>query len=208
MKKFEYKPEILTVSGNYFYFDDVQNSDYTIEDIAHALSHIGRYTGHTKIFYSVAEHAVRASYIVPSEHALAALMHDSSEAFLGDIASPLKAMLIEYKMIEEYVEEEIFKKFGLPFPMHSEIKKADLIMLATEKRDLMPATKVQWDVLKGVIPLDQEIVPVNSSIAKMIFLRRFKELKGERRESNTFTELVENVMWQVRKEAVNCRGCQ
>ena len=177
--KFKYKPEILTVSGNYFRFDDVENSTFTIKDIAHALSHIGRYTGHTSVFYSVCEHSVRASYVVPAEHALAALMHDSSEAFLGDVSSPLKAILTEYKMIEEYVEEAILKRFGLPFPMHPEIKKADLIMLATEKRDLMPKSN-EWDVLKGVNPLPDTIYPWTSGWAKMMFLDRYEELTKEK----------------------------
>lgn len=168
-------PQILTVSGNYFSFTHPEQSTYTIEDIAHALSNITRFTGHIRQFYSVAQHSVLVSENVPQEHALAALLHDASEAFCGDIATPLKHLLPEYKVIEQRVEKAIFDKFGLPFPMHPCIKVADLTLLATEKRDLMPLSD-EWEIIKGVPRLPYSIWPVTPPMAKKMFLDRYKEL--------------------------------
>lgn len=169
------KSEILTVSGNYFNFLDPDNSVYTVNDIAHSLSHINRFTGHTRIAYSVAQHAVLVSYLVPPEHALAALHHDDSEAFLGDVSSPLKQMLPEYKVIEERVERAIFAKFGIPFPLHPCIKHADLIMLVSEMHSLMPS----GIILDGITPLEAKIKPWTSKVAKAKFIARHYELTKE-----------------------------
>lgn len=171
-----WKPEILTVSGNYFSFEDPDSSTYTIEDIAWALSHINRFTGHTSKPYNVAHHSVMVSYLVPSDLALIGLLHDSSEAFLGDVSSPLKQLLPEYKAIEQKVEASIFKRFGLPFPMPKEIKTADLIMLASEQKYLMPAINHQWRILEGVSPLNVEIKPWTAKKSRTEFLKRFHEL--------------------------------
>ena len=70
---------IETVSGRKFYFLNPNPEDIDIEDIAHALSMQCRFTGHTKWFYSVAEHAIWVSYLVPVHLALEGLLHDASE---------------------------------------------------------------------------------------------------------------------------------
>ena len=77
-----------------------------IDDIAHALSNLCRFTGHSK-FYSVAQHSRLASFMVSEQFALQALMHDASEAYLTDISAPLKALpcMAEYKKLEAKLEE-------------------------------------------------------------------------------------------------------
>lgn len=67
--------------------------DIAIEDIAHHLAHLCRFTGAVSHFYSVAEHAVVLSRLVPERLAYAALHHDDHEYVLGDVSRPLKAVL-------------------------------------------------------------------------------------------------------------------
>ena len=69
-------PTIILRSGNYFDLQDPSASRFEVTDIAHALSNICRFTGHTRQFYSVAEHSVLCSYLVPHEDRMIALMHD------------------------------------------------------------------------------------------------------------------------------------
>ena len=89
---------ISVYDGEYFDLLEPDRSVYTINTIAHALSNLCRYTGHVNRFYSVAEHSVFVSLAVPKKFALEALFHDASEAFLGDVSSPLKKLLPEYKV--------------------------------------------------------------------------------------------------------------
>jgi 5'-deoxynucleotidase YfbR-like HD superfamily hydrolase len=170
------KPLILTSTGAYFDFMHPENSVIDIEVIAHALSNICRFTGHTSEFYSVAQHSVLVSKLVPPEHALAALLHDAAEAYLGDVATPLKRLLPSYAAIEEKVERRIFAHFGLPYPMHPCIKEADLIMLATEDRDLLPAHSDNWFEGTNIEPTKAKIEPLAPYRAQMQFLMKFDDL--------------------------------
>lgn len=183
-------PNILLWSGEYFDLLNPEPSRINIRDVASALSKICRFTGHTHTFYSVAQHSVLVSRLVPPEHALAGLLHDAAEAFIGDVSSPLKRLLPDYVAVEERVEAAVAARFGLPSPLPECIKRADLVMLATEARDLLPepcgdgghcseGAVNGWELLQGVAPTPERILPWGPTTARFMFLGRYKELARE-----------------------------
>ena len=173
------KPDIQLSNGLYYDFYNPDPDVVTIEVIAHALANICRYTGHVSRFYSVAEHSVRASYLGPDNEALERLMHDAGEALVGDVSTPLKRQLGGYAEIEERAEILCATKFGYQYPYPPSVKQADLIMLATEKKFLLPQTEVQWEVLKGIEPMvgDLRNAAGTPSHWKQKFIDRYEELK-------------------------------
>lgn len=130
------RPEIQTASGRAFSFVDIRPESICIEDIAHALAHLCRYTGHSPHHYSIAEHSIRVSMEVPRQYALEALLHDASEYALGDVSSPLKQLpeMAGYRVIENRVQNAINSRFGIrpTEDSHAAIKQADYNLLAVE----------------------------------------------------------------------------
>ncbi len=170
-------PYIRTHSGHHFYYQAISADAIEIDDIAQALSNICRFAGHLDDFYSVAQHSVLVSRLVPPELALEALLHDASEAYCQDIPAPLKAMLPDYRDIEASVDSAIRSLFGLPMEHSPEVKSADLVMLATERRDLGIDDGDKWDILDGIAPTDEfAIHPLNPRQARQLFIARFNEL--------------------------------
>lgn len=165
---------ISLISGGYFDFVDIDQSKFSIDDIANNLSKICRFTGSVKDFYSVAQHCVIVSHVVPPEHALEGLMHDASEAFMSDLNSPLKALMKTYKTLEKKVEKEIFSRHGLTFPMHPSIKLADMSVFLAENKQLRGIENCGW--YEGIKPYPKKIVPWTPARAKREFMKRYEEL--------------------------------
>ncbi|NIF20606.1 HD family hydrolase [Candidatus Pantoea multigeneris] len=169
---------ITTNSSKHFDFINPTADMVSIDDIACALSNICRFTGHLDNFYSVAQHSVIASEIVPAKFALEALLHDASEAYCNDISAPLKALLPDYRNIEDRVDQVIREKYSLPHPaMSPAVKYADLVMLATERRDFYLDDGTPWPMLEGIEPLQFIIIPLNPMQARVRFIQRFKQLQ-------------------------------
>ena len=170
---------IETFTGRRFYVLDPRVQDVDIHDIAHALSLITRFTGHTREFYSVAEHSVRVSRACAREDALWGLLHDASEAYLSDINSPLKHQpeMALYREAEHRMMNVIAEAFGLDLREPASVKLADRRLLVTEKRDLMPPSP-DWLAFAGVEPLPEKIVPWSPKLAELTFMQRFDVLTG------------------------------
>lgn len=172
---------IQTLSGKKFSYQFATADDIEIEDIANALSNICRFAGHLPEFYSVAQHSVLTSLIVPAEFAFEALMHDAAEAYCQDIPAPLKALLPDYQRIETLVDDLIRQKYGINPEQAAVVKYADLVMLATERRDLDIDDGSVWQVLEGIPTSDVfQITPLRPGQAFGLFMNRFNELKEAR----------------------------
>lgn len=168
---------IITASGRRLDYLLPTEDNIYIEDIATALSRESRFNGHTKAFYSVAQHCVVASQIVRHEFRLEALLHDATEAYMKDLPRPLKQLLPDYQEIEDRLDAVIRGKFGLPASMSPHVKSADLVLLATERRDLrIPDDGSPWTCLEGVKPLRHRITPWEPDTAKDLFLDQFRFL--------------------------------
>lgn len=167
---------ILTNSGRYFDFEAPNLHEYGIEDIAQALSNLCRFNGQCDFFYSVAQHSVGVSHLVPPEYALAGLLHDAAEAYLGDMTAPLKARMPDYRKLEARVERAVLAQFGLPETLPPCIKKADLMMLKLERQALFSRDPGgEWETTLGVASAPAYLLPwgYTPSQARDQFLARF-----------------------------------
>jgi len=169
------------------------------EDIIGSLAHQNRYIGHVGT-YSVAQHSV----LVMREVARLldgrfdddsdvyrsslqwGLMHDASEAYIGDWPAPLKhsntEMARAFNILEDRVQGVIAAAYGLPASYPVVVKLADKIVLATEARDFFGATRAEMDTdwhLEGVDPSDEEIIPWTPAMSSVI-MRQMMEARGLR----------------------------
>ncbi len=168
---------IATSTGKHIDFTNITPDQICIEDIARGLSNECRFAGQLESFYSVAQHSVYVSQIVPPEYALEALLHDAAETYIKDIPSPLKVMLPDYKAVEKRIEAVIREKFGLPPVMTVDVHYADLVMLATEKRDFEIDPASHWPMLDSAPPHDDIIIqPLTPPQAYHQFMARFEML--------------------------------
>lgn len=163
-----------TFTGRQFWPLDPRADEVFIEDIAHALSLACRFGGHCERFYSVAEHSYLASYIVPPEDALVALLHDASEAYVVDIPRPLKPYLAGYKDIETRVWLAIAERFGVSPDMPASVKIADNAMLLAEAEQIMKPHPAPWSVPGEAANV--AIYGMRPAEAEHKFLARFAEL--------------------------------
>lgn len=170
-----------TFSGRQFFPLTPRAEDVDPVDIAHALSLICRYGGHTRRFYSVAEHCVLMSQAVAPEHALAALLHDATEAYVGDMVRPLKHHMPEYQEVEARVWSAVTLRFGLREEnayspeLPAEVKEADNRILLDERAALLSPAPAAWQQ-EGLEPLGVNIHALPPEMAEVTYADRLTEL--------------------------------
>src|SRR5665647_459628 len=174
-----------TFTGKKFYPMAPRAEDICIEDIAHSLGLQCRYNGHVREFYSVAEHCVHMSCFVSPKNALWALLHDATEAYVGDMIRPLKKFMPDYVKAEDEVMLVIAQKYGLAgelairADMPDDVRDADNRILLTERNALMVKTDHKWAV-DDLEPLPVIIQGWSPLRAELMYLERFKELTDGR----------------------------
>ena len=179
-------PYLQTVSGRWVNPFDPDPEQLDIGDIARALANQCRFGGHCWVFYSVAQHSVIVSELVEqrggdAEDVFAALMHDASEAYLGDMPHPLKhrsPLGAAFKEAEDHLEQAIAERFAIRTDV-PEIKRADRALLATERRAFSDE-KWHWPELEGVEPLDLQLTAWSPDDAERAFAERYAELDARR----------------------------
>lgn len=148
---------IVTFSGKTFDPVKPDSDALDILDIGRALSRQCRFTGHTRDFYSVAQHCVLAAWWAEEDRCsvlerLAILLHDAAEAYMNDIAKPVKQVLSNYLKIEQNLKHIIYHKYlGTQhcLALENVVKKYDQKMMALEIHKLMPESKVYEPWLIG-----------------------------------------------------------
>lgn len=170
--------------------------DIEIEDIAHGLAFVARWNGQTlgDWPYSVAEHSLLVEQIFgatapdPSPRwRLAALLHDAPEYVIGDMISPVKAVLGDgYGALDTRLAQAVHLRFGLPATLPREvkaaIKKADKVSAWLEATRIAGFGVAEADRLFGRPPegilagLEIRLRPPME--AREAFLARHAELLG------------------------------
>lgn len=177
-------------SGQRFWPLDPRSDEVFFGDIAHHLSHQCRFGGGVAVFYSVAQHSCHVADKVfellgrdgaetPTvrQIALTALMHDAAEAYLVDLPRPVKHSLAPYLAWEARIMSVIAPRFGLLQPQPPCVKEADDRMLATERRELLVPSPVEWGPAQGGLgePYPERIKPWGPARARTEFAKRFMQ---------------------------------
>jgi hypothetical protein len=179
-------PWLPTFTGRRFRPLDPKPGDVTIADIAHGLAAKYRFSGQG-LRYTVAQHSVEVSKRVPRQDAVWGLLHDAAEAWLPDVAAPIKPFLcflvpddgqthkLPFDTVEQGILRAVAERFGLDWPMPPSIDEVDHRMAVTERRDLFEH-EYQWEDYRGVPSYEDRIVPWGPNLAESEFLRRFRDL--------------------------------
>lgn len=180
MFNYETDPWLETYSGRVMSLTEPQEESVDIVDIAVALSNQCRFNGHVKQFYSVAEHSVLlCNYVESRAHTkwepLTMLLHDAAEAYVGDMAAPLKAIMPEFREIEHRIEQVIAVRYGIALPLPRNLKELDVRILRDEHEQVMPTSANNWPV-DNLEPLRVRIEFLPPHEAKRRFLNTYERL--------------------------------
>lgn len=169
---------ITTYTGRRFDPGDIREEAIALEDIAHALGNLCRFTGHCARFYSVAEHSCHVSDHAPHERSAWGLLHDAAEAYIADLNTPIKRRpgLEGYSALEDEIQAAIAKRFGVK---SVNIKPIDQRLLVTEAEQLLPqenAWRIQQPQYQSIRPIPMILPCWSPETAKAEFLARARKL--------------------------------
>ncbi len=160
-------------------------SEFRIEDIGHALANQCRYSGHTRVHWSVAAHSCLVALLCEESFKLEGLMHDASEAYCIDLPRPIKRhpSMVGYRILEYNIDQEIRRTFGLLPAMPEEVHHADSISLWAEAEELLHGTSEWIDDRPGghrdeIAAARIHIRDLMELDAKRSFLGLFHQLTG------------------------------
>lgn len=177
-------PWLQTATGATWYPNAPTAEDVRDEDVAAAISKLCRFGGHCLDFYSVGQHSVLCARLVrawglPPGVVLQALVHDAHEAYPpGDLVSPVKRLPGMRGAVElEHAAARVVRAhFGVSFDLHPVVVDADMVMLATERRDIMATSDVDWGTLP--LPTLDRIEPWDWRRARQEWLDELDYLRG------------------------------
>lgn len=154
-----------------------------ILDIAVPLGRLKRYLGHSAKELSVAEHSVLICCYVraqgrPPQDQLTGLLHDSCEAFLGDLPRDLKAMLPQYKDLEEHIEAHVLPALGAEYPLPVWLKPIDSAAIRDERSAAFAPSANIW-ITDSMKPLGLRFEFWSSGRAAEEFITEYRRLKAE-----------------------------
>lgn len=196
---------MLTATGRHFDLAAPRAADVDVVDIAAALSKMCRFGGHTTQFYSVAEHSVEVARLLADRGhrasvCLFGLLHDAHEAYTGDRIRPLKELAeakgswaADADALDHAVQICIHVALLPDPPIWNDLSDAeaaavahaDLVLLATERRDVMPPDLTPWPCLDGIDPLEHELQSWCPAVAGKLFLSEYRRLLGAMRQELT-----------------------
>lgn len=170
---------LMSSSGFLFDACSLTVEDVDILAIANSLSKQCRFFGNCSEFYSVAQHCVLLSNMVEKKYQKWALLHDAAEAYLSDLAAPIKNIMPQYTELEENALKVIAKKFDLEYPIPEPVLEADLLLRKAEMINLFDSyydweSVIDFTDARGIV-----VSPYPScDEAKFLFINRFKDLFG------------------------------
>ncbi|OSZ79307.1 hypothetical protein CAP35_13930 [Chitinophagaceae bacterium IBVUCB1] len=163
-----------TASGKLINIWNPQPDTITISDIANALSKICRFGGHINEFYSVAQHSILVAAMCENDIKMEGLMHDASEAFVGDVIKPLKNIIGKsYDEVEDRFMQVIVEKFELNMASMHRVKEYDKAALEIEHRHLQLNDNKPWHMAMIAYKLPFRVLP--PAEARVEFLLAFKQ---------------------------------
>lgn len=181
---------IQTYTGKHFYILEPRAEDFCVEDIAHSLSNLCRFTGHGERFYSVGEHSIRCAKLARKAgfstlQQLYCLGHDASESVMNDLARPVKQNVPQYKELEDVVMDVMWEVMNLPKPSDEDYKVVKLLdntLLIHELQQLMKRSTVDYANIEHLNIYDDLSNGYYASGSKKDFLTIYNQLMLEYKE--------------------------